>query len=263
MTTPTIPNYPPPSLAYTDISGCISKAEVDVAELYLKMASPTMEDENAHVVNIVTKQALTIGQFKSMFYARGDEYFSIANCYTNPKSAVNINNSVWGIPAITDPSNLFLYNYNKLGGRNNNPPASFLAYVYENDRQRTFLAQEEVMGNIERDICEGRKNWSFCSRAGIFDNLYNLCFVREKFSSPCLKTSCGRTWDEVEDALAEYCVCKNISLSLGDYIDFFINIKVVNENSCVKPTIHSHPFYCGNNKWICGYVKLGSTIIIV
>ena len=233
----TIPNYPPPSLSNSDISGCTSKAEADIAELYLKMSSPAMEDEDAHIVNIVTKQAMDIGQFKTMFYSRGDEYFSLANCYNNPKSAVNIENSVWGIPAVTDPSNLFLYNYNKLGGRNNNPPASFLAYAYENDRQRTFYAQEEVMGNMERDVCEGRNNWSMCSRAGIFDNLYNLCFSREKFASPCLNVSCARTWDEVQDALAEYCICKNIGLEINDYIDLFINIKIVNDNCCIKPNI--------------------------
>ena len=212
MSTPTIPNYPPPSTSNADISGCNSVAEVDVAELYLKMSSPTMEDEDAHIINIVTRQALDMGQFKALFYSRGDGEFSIANCYHNPKSSVNISKSVWGLSAITDPSNLFQYNYNKLGGRNNNPPATFLAYVYENDRQRTFYAQEEVMGNIERDICEGRGNWSMCSRAGIFDSLYNLCFVREKYNSPCLQISCARSWREIEDALAEYCICKNISL---------------------------------------------------
>ena len=235
---PSIPAYPPPNESNIDISGCESKAEVDVAELYLKMQSPTIEDEDTHVINIVTKQALDIGQFKELFYARGDEFFSIANCYENPKSAVNISKSVWGIPA-KDPSSLdlFQYNYNKLGGRNNNPPATFLAYTYENNRQRTFYAQEEIMGNIERDICAGRKTWSICSRAGIFDSLYNLSFAREKYSSPCLKISCARTWDEVEDALSEYCLCKNISLAIGDYIDFFINVKIVNENCCVKPSI--------------------------
>ena len=237
MASPSIPNYAPPGSSNVDISGCESIAKVDVAELYLKMSSPSMEDEDAHVINIVTKQALDIGEFKAMFYSRGDEYFSIANCYSNPKSSVNISKSVWGLPAVTDPSNLFQYNYNKLGGRNNNPPATFLAYAYEIDRQRTFYAQEEVMGNMERDICEKRSSWGMCSRASIFDSLYNLCFVQEKYSSPCLNISCARSWRELEDALAEYCLCKNIHLSIGDYIDFFINIKIVNENCCIKPSI--------------------------
>ena len=237
MASPSIPNYAPPSSTNVDISGCESIAEVDVAELYLKISSPSMEDEDAHVINIVTKQALGIGEFKAMFYSRGDEYFSIANCYSNPKSSVNISKSVWGLPAVTDPSNLFQYNYNKLGGRNNNPPATFLAYAYEIDRQRTFYAQEEVMGNMQRDICEKRSNWGMCSRASIFDSLYNLCFVQEKYSSPCLNISCARSWRELEDALAEYCLCKNIHLSIGDFIDFFINIKIVNENCCIKPSI--------------------------
>ena len=90
MSTPTIPNYPPPSTSNADISGCNSVAEVDVAELYLKMSSPTMEDEDAHIINIVTRQALDMGQFKALFYSRGDGEFSIANCYHNLKSSVNI-----------------------------------------------------------------------------------------------------------------------------------------------------------------------------
>lgn len=97
MASASIPNYAPPSSSNVDISGCESIAKVDVAELYLKMSSPSMEDEDAHVINIVTKQALDIGEFKAMFYSRGDEYFSIANCYSNPNSSVNIYKSVWGV----------------------------------------------------------------------------------------------------------------------------------------------------------------------
>ena len=233
MTTPTIPNYPPPQ-AIEDISGCHSKLGVDIAELYSKIDSPTIEDDEAHIINIVTKQPLTIEQFKQMFYHSGDGSFSIANCYTNPKSTYNIYKSDWGIP---DPSNLFQYNYNRLGGRDNNPPGTFLAYAYESDRDKSFAAQVDVLSNIERDLCHGRKDWTFCSRAGIFDAMYNLTFAREKYSSPCIETKCARSWDEMEDALNEELLCKNLSLSVGDYIDFFINVRIDNCNECIKPTI--------------------------
>ena len=158
-----------------------SKARADVAELCVKLSQqPTPEEENIHVINIATKKALTITEFKQMFYARGDDEFCIANIYEHPNNAESILASVWG--KRTDSNNCNpcseILNYNKLGGRNNNPPTTFLAYVYENDRQRTFYAQEEVMGNIERDICEGRGNWSMCSRAGIFDSLYNPAILK-------------------------------------------------------------------------------------
>ena len=233
MTTPIIPNYPPPQ-AIEDISGCQSKIGVDIAELYSKVNAPTVEDEDAHIINIVTKQPLTIERFKQMFYHSGDGSFSIANCYTNPRSTFNIYKSDWGV---TDPSNLFLYNYNRLGGRDNNPPATFLAYAYESDRYKSFAAQVDVISNMERDLCHGRKEWTFCSRASIFDAMYNLTFAREKFSSPCLETQCARSWDEMEDALNEELLCKNLSLSVGDYIDFFINVRIDNCNECIKPTI--------------------------
>lgn len=233
MTTPTIPNYPPPQ-AIEDISGCHSKLGVDIAELYSKISSPSIEDDEAHIINIVTKQPLTIEQFKHMFFHSGDGRFSIANCYINPKSTYSIYKSDWGIP---DPSNLFQYNYNRLGGRDNNPPGTFLAYAYESDRDKSFAAQVDVLSNIERDLCHGRKDWTFCSRAGIFDAMYNLTFAREKYSSPCIETKCARTWCEMEDALNEELLCKNLSLSVGDYIDFFINVRIDNCNECIKPTI--------------------------
>ena len=233
MTTPTIPNYPPPQ-AIEDISGCHSKLGVDIAELYSKINTPLIEDDDAHIINIVTKQPLTIEQFKRMFYHSGDGSFSIANCYINPKITFNIYKSDWGIP---DPSNLFQYNYNRLGGRDNNPHGTCLAYAYESDRDKSFAAQVDVLSNIERDLCHGRKDWTFCSRAGIFDAMYNLTFAREKYSSPCIETRCARSWDEMEDALNEELLCKNLSLSVGDYIDFFINIRIDNCNECIKPTI--------------------------
>ena len=65
---PTIPNYPPPPTANADISGCETKAEVDVAELYTKLSSPSMEDEDAHIVHIVTKQALNINS--NLYFTR-------------------------------------------------------------------------------------------------------------------------------------------------------------------------------------------------
>ena len=228
---PTIPSYPP---MVEDVSGCESVAQVDIAQLYAKLSSPELKDEDAHIINIVTKQPLTIGQFKQMFYSRGDDDFSIANCYQNPKNIASIYNSPWGI---SDPSSIYLYNYNRLGGRDNNPEGTFMAYAYESDRQKTFLAQVDVLANMENDLCEKRDEWTMCSRAGIFDSVFNLTFAREKYSSPCLQTHCARSWSEMEDALNEDLLCKNTHLTVGDYIDFFINIKLDNCHESIKPNI--------------------------
>ena len=67
--------------AFVDASAVRSVANADVAELHAKL-DPTIEiDDDVHIINIATKRAVTATEFKQMFYARGDDEFSIANVY--------------------------------------------------------------------------------------------------------------------------------------------------------------------------------------
>jgi len=217
-----------------------SKARADVAELCIKLSqAPTPIEENTHVINIATKRALTITEFKQMFYARGDDEFCIANIYKCPNNAESILSSVWGKRTDNNPNNSCgqIMNYNKLGGRPNKPPQVGMAYGYTVDLQRNFYAQFEVMGNWERDLCTKRENWTLSSRTIVEDQLYNLAFVPEKTDHPCLEVCCARRWQEVEDALSESCLAQGNIISKCDYIDLYINVKVINGNPNTKPTI--------------------------
>ena len=93
-----------------DPSANRSVANADVAELHAEL-QPTIEiDDNVHLINVATKRALTATEFKQMFYARGDDEFSIANVYDCPDIDSNILASVWGkrivhiLPGGTDAS---------------------------------------------------------------------------------------------------------------------------------------------------------------
>ena len=50
-------------------------------------------------------------------------------------------------------NNSRIINYNRLGGRPDDPSGVDMAYGYASDLQRTFFAQFEVMGNLEKDLC--------------------------------------------------------------------------------------------------------------
>jgi len=223
---PTEPQDLPPSYPL-----CNSKINVDVAELGDILAKPKL-NYDVYKINIATKTLISVNQFKQMFYARGDGKFSVANVY--PCNDWRwILYSVWGFRE----SPTIIYNFNRLGGRENSPSGIMSPYIYESNPGQTFLAQIDIMSNIEKDICENRKNWTMCSRAKIFDSLYNLSLAPEKSSSPCLKLKCGRTWGEVEDALFEEAECRDITLTTGDIVTFSINVRLDNCHECVKPTI--------------------------
>ena len=128
-------------------------------------------------------------------------------------------------------------NYNKLGGRPNDPSGVDLAYGYATDLQRNFYAQFEVMGNLERDLCVKRDDWTLCSRLNIEDQLYGLSFVAETSEDVCMKVTCSRKWSEVEDALAESCIAENSTIGWGDYVDLYINVRVTNANPRTLDTL--------------------------
>jgi hypothetical protein len=128
-------------------------------------------------------------------------------------------------------------NYNRLGGRPDDPSGVDMAYGYATDLQRTFFAQFEVMGNLEKDLCVKRDCWTLCSRINIEDQLYGLAFVAEDCDDICMKVSCARKWSEVEDALAESCLAENNTIGYGDIVDLYINVRVTNANTKAMDTI--------------------------
>ena len=128
-------------------------------------------------------------------------------------------------------------NYNRLGGRPDDPSGVDMAYGYATDLQRTFFAQFEVMGNLEKDLCVKRDCWTLCSRINIEDQLYGLAFVAEDCDDVCMKVSCARKWSEVEDALAESCLAENNTIGYNDIVDLYINVRVTNANPKALDTI--------------------------
>ena len=128
-------------------------------------------------------------------------------------------------------------NYNKLSSRPNDPSGVDLAYGYATDLQRNFYASHEVMGNLEKDLCVKKENWTLCSRIAIEDQLHSLAFAAEETDDVCMSVNCARKWSEVEDALAESCLAENNIIGLGDYVDLYINVRVANGNKDTKDTI--------------------------
>jgi hypothetical protein len=112
-----------------------------------------------------------------------------------------------------------------------------MAYGYATDLQRTFFAQFEVMGNLEKDLCVKRDCWTLCSRMSIEDQLYGLAFVAEDCDDVCMRVSCSRKWSEVEDALAESCLAENNTIGYGDIVDLYINVRVTNAHPKAMDTI--------------------------
>ncbi len=141
-----------------------------------------------------------------------------------------------------------VYNFNKLGGRTNDPKGTQWAYSYVHDNSRNMYAQFEVMGNLEKDTCVKRDQWTTCSRMSIEDQLYGLAFASETDQDVCMKVDCARRWSEVEDALAESCLAAGhkikgalfedgVMTTTGDHVDLYINVRVTNANPAALDTI--------------------------
>ena len=218
-----------------------SVAKADVAELTAALDSAVDQEKEHHLVIVSTNKVLSTTQFKQMFYSRGDDFFQIANVYECPDSCSSVHSSVWGIDCqdphaysrdnapglVTMDGNRLTgtalegngvgynnagtngaqtcFNFNKLGGRENDPAGCAWAYSYAHDGDRNFYAQHEVMGYLEKDTCVKRDFWTACSRMSIEDQLYGLAFASETDQDLCMAVTCARRWSEVEDALAESC----------------------------------------------------------
>ena len=263
-----------------------SVARADVAELSAAITPAVQKEADHHLVVVSTKKVLSSVQFKQMFYSRGDDYFQIANVYECPDSGQSVLDSVWGITTnrvdvnevgsnagehpgggndeandgdvITDNLKSWdedtmdtgasqrVYNFNKLGGRTNDPKGTQWAYSYVHDNSRNMYAQFEVMGNLEKDTCVKRDQWTTCSRMSIEDQLYGLAFASETDQDVCMKVDCARRWSEVEDALAESCLAAGHKIegfttagadNEGEHVDLYINVRVTNANPAALDTI--------------------------
>jgi hypothetical protein len=230
-----------------------SVAKADVAELSAALDSAVDQEKEHHLVIVSTNKVLSTTQFKQMFYSRGDDFFQIANVYECPDSCDSVHSSVWGIDCsnawapsqqgndglvempwgggdhrlsegdiIPDSADGLgsiakqqCYNFNKLGGRENDPPGCAWAYSYVHDQARNFYAQHEVMGYLEKDTCVKRDFWTACSRMSIEDQLYGLAFASETDQDLCMAVTCARRWSEVEDALAESCTAADRKIAYG------------------------------------------------
>jgi hypothetical protein len=133
------------------------------------------------------------------YYTRSDKYRDWVYVLTDTSGGS------WIPKSFLQPNpNTAIMNYNKLGGRDFDPSGVFMGYMFSDisNVMQTFYAQKTIISNMERDIGTGKSCWSLCSRSSIFDQLYNLSFASTDNS--CLKLSCGRTWEELINALREY-----------------------------------------------------------
>ena len=239
-----------------------SVAKADVAELSAALDSAVDAEKAHHLVIVSTNKVLSTTQFKQMFYSRGDDFFQIANVYECPDSCNSVHSSVWGIDC-QDPHNSAAdnvtglvsmghdrlagsggvggandykcYNFNKLGGRENDPKGCAWAYSYVHDQSRNFYAQHEVMGYLEKDTCVKRDFWTACSRMSIEDQLYGLAFASETDQDLCMAVTCARRWSEVEDALAESCTAADREIACPDEWNLRFTAKVHLFNCAAAP----------------------------
>ena len=233
-----------------------SVAKADVAELSAALDSAVDQEKAHHLVIVGTNKVLSTTQFKQMFYSRGDDFFQIANVYECPDSCNSVHSSVWGIdcknPHDDTEDNAdglvtmrrdrltlggaavagysiqaqTCFNFNKLGGRENDPKGCAWAYSYAHDADRNFYAQHEVMGYLEKDTCVKRDFWTACSRMSIEDQLYGLAFASETDQDLCMAVTCARRWSEVEDALAESCTAADEEISTKKHVFTWTSINL-------------------------------------
>ena len=121
-----------------------------------------------------------------------------------------------------DPSRSY-YNYNCLGG-NDDPPYFFLGYEHDisnNGVYEPFQAQKTIMDNMVKDLDASLNCWDLCTRASIYDQLFNLCFANEHSLNNCLELKCGRSWKEVIDAFPPTQIF-NLQYSTGGVVNTII-----------------------------------------
>lgn len=197
----------------------------------------------AHKKIIQVKYILTLGEFKKMFYADGDDFFCIADIYDSPLDRESIYNSAWGKEIISKCcSNVHckrftrkIINFNKLGGLNNYPLGVFLGYGETVNPKRTFFAQKYIIKNMERDLKVSVDKWSNSSRMKIENQLFKLSFVPENDEDLCVNIVKGRTWQEVLEILNQN--PEQNDIGENSIIGLFINVKIKSKNIKINPTL--------------------------
>ena len=202
----------------------------DVTTCSIGYTTNAGSDADDMKINIIWGTFTTDSTLQYIDAANGN----LASCGCSPNAATFLDADG---NVVTSPSANIWYNFNRLGGRNNNPGQIQMPYVYENDVTRTFYPQIDIMNNIEQDMCSSRENWTLCSRSQVWDSLFNLAFAPERFNYLCLNICCGRSWREVVDAILDEAANKNITLKSCDFIDVVLEIKITSCHKCVKPNI--------------------------
>ena len=86
----------------------------------------------------------------------------------------------------------------------------------------TFYAQKDILANITNDIGFAQCRWSLCSRAGVFDDLFNLSIVSTDHSNSCFKLRCGRSWKEIVNALDDQTYVYNLTSGINHVIFYWL-----------------------------------------
>ena len=237
---------------------------IDVAEFCTTTTTVELESCNVHTCNITNDIALTLTEFKKMFYADGHE-FSLAEPPQCSDTLDSVVESAWGkyvSPAykaladfssnytntidisandpidytytrsdkfkdwiyVTDVSDNVsgwipksfvttatpqprVVNFNKLGGKDGDPSGVDLGYRFVDNslplssKPPAFYAQKTILANMKTDMGCSSSCWSLCSRAAVFDELFNLAFVPTDFTDSCLHLRCGRSWKDLINAI--------------------------------------------------------------
>ena len=125
-------------------------------------------------------------------------------------------------PVIPTPR---IVNFNKLGGKDNDPSGVDMSYRLLDPSSApfvTFYAQKKILANMITDIGCHQSSWSLCSRASVFDELFNLAFVPTNFTNSCLHFTCGRSWKDIINALDDQTYVYDLSGGNNNIIFYWL-----------------------------------------
>jgi hypothetical protein len=210
--------------------------DIDFAELRARLADIEFESKGIHRVTVKSKYELTLSEFKAMFYSSGSDDFRLAPCYKDSESSISIGDSAWGITR-GGCNCESMVNLNRLGGRDGYPIGSKYGYVYYNNPERNFYAQEVLLSNLEKDLGIKRQYWTVTSRIKIEDQLFSLAIVPEENRVLFLQEEFSRKFDDIKNTIVERCVSLGLRLTKNLKINLFINVRVNNGNPNTNDTL--------------------------
>tara|TARA_Y100000590_G_C15705321_1_gene1008355 strand:+ start:523 stop:1611 length:1089 start_codon:yes stop_codon:yes gene_type:complete len=210
--------------------------DIDFAELRARLADITFESENIHRVMIKSKYELTLAEFRAMFYSAGSDDFKLAPCYKDSESVISIAESPWGITRSGCGCENTI-NLNRLGGRDGYPKNSEYGYVYFNNPERNFYAQEVLLSNLEKDLGIRKQYWTISSRIKIEDQLFSLAIVPEENRVLFLQEEFSRGFSDIKNTIVERCVSLGLKVTKNLKINLYINVRVNNGNPKTNDTL--------------------------